>query len=233
MNRVIASKELRSAAAMLETSMLEELAKDEMIEHEFSSVFCWKMEPVLVHARHQEQIRQTIRTAAVSFAVVVFLAFSWLASNAEARASVQRWLRETWQNSIIYRFFEADNADLPEYRPSWLPDGYWEADQYETSDYCLVTYRNDHGDCFFFSYQRMTADADLTLVFLGDESYRHETVSIKGNPGEIYISVTGNEQNNLIWMDEKARLVFGIDAKAEDSVMLHIADSVSMVKLPK
>lgn len=226
-------KELRSAAAMLETSMLEELAKEEMIEHEFSSDFYRKMEAVLVRARHQEQIRQTIRTAAASFAVVVLLAFSWLASNVEARASVQRWIRETWQNSIIYRFFEADNADLSEYRPSWLPDGYWEVDKYETMDYCMVTYRNDHGDCFFFSYQRMTTNTDLSIVFLGDESYRHETVSINGNPGEIYISVTGNEQNNLIWIDEKAGLVFGIDAKMEDFVMLHIADSISMVKLPK
>jgi len=233
MKGAIHSKELREAARRVEACILEAWGPEDGDGHVFSPSFDLRMEPLLGSARRRERRLRAAQTFAASFAIVLLCAFTWLASNAEARASVQRWLRETWQNSIIYRFFEADNADLPEYRPSWLPDGYWEADQYETTDYCLVTYRNDHGDCFFFSYQRMTADADLTLVFLGDESYRHETVSIKGNPGEIYISVTGNEQNNLIWMDEKAGLVFGIDAKAEDTVMLHIADSVSMVKLPK
>lgn len=112
MNRVVPPKELRSAAATLETSMLEELAKEDMIGHEFSSDFQRKMEAVLVRARHQEQIRKTIRTVAASFAVVVLLAFSWLASNAEARTSVQRSIRETWQKSIS--FLSGFGLDIPE-----------------------------------------------------------------------------------------------------------------------
>ena len=55
MNRVVPPKELRSAAATLETSMLEELAKEEMIGHEFSSDFQRKMEAVLVRARHRNK----------------------------------------------------------------------------------------------------------------------------------------------------------------------------------
>lgn len=233
MDWVVPHKELKSAAGRLEAAFLEELAREEMTVHEFSADFLRKMEPVLVRARHQEQIRRTMRTAAASFAVIVLLAFSWLVTNAEARAAVQKWVRETWKNSIIYRFFGAEHTGLPTYRPSWLPDGYQEAEQYETMDYCMVTYRNDHGDCFFFGYQLMKDGSDMGLVFLGEEAYRHETVSIQGNPGEFYICISGEEQSDLTWMDEEAGVAFTIDAKLSDSVILRIAESVSPVKAPK
>ncbi len=233
MDREVPHKELKAAAGRLEAGFLEELAREEMTAHEFSADFHRKMEPVLVRAQHQEQIYRTMRTAAASFAVIVLLAFSWLASNAEARAAVQKWVRETWRNSIVYRFFGTEHTGLPVYRPSWLPEGYQEADQYETMDYCTVTYRNEHGDCFFFCYQLMKDGSDMGLVFLGEEAYRHETVSVRGNPGEFYICISGDEQSNLTWMDEDVGVAFSIDAKLSDSVMLRIAESISPVKAPK
>ncbi len=233
MGRLVPLKELRSAAGRLEAGLLEELAREEMTLHEFSADFHRKMEPVLARARHQERLRRRMQMAAASFAVIVLLAFSWLASSAEARAAVQKWVREAWQNGIVYRFFGAEHDGLPTYRPSWLPEGYQEADRYETMDYCVVTYRNDRGGCFFFGYQLMKDGSDMGLVFLDEEAYRQETVSIKGNPGEFYICTGGDEQSSLTWMDEDAGVAFTIDARLSDSVMLHIAESVSPVKTPK
>ena len=104
---------------------------------------------------------------------------------------------------------------------------------FETGLYCTVTYQNDQGDCFFFSYLLMKDGSNMGLVFHSGEEYRHEAVLIDGNPGELYDSFSSGEQSNLIWMDTTAGIAFNIGALMDSSTILHIAESVSLVNSTK
>ena len=230
MKGAIRSKALREAARRVEESMLKAWDAEDGDGHIFSPSFDLRMEPLLGSARRRERRRRTAQTLAAAFAAVLLCAFTWLASNAAARHAVQKWTRETWRNTIVYRFTDTREAALPKYRPTWLPEGYKEAKVFETGLYCTVTYQNDQGDCFFFSYLLMKDGSNMGLVFHSGEEYRHEAVLINGNPGELYGSLSDNEQSNLIWMNNEAGIAFTIGAIMDESVILHISESVILVK---
>ena len=230
MKGAIRPKELREAARRVEAVMSAAWAEEDGNTHEFSPAFTLRMEPLLGNARRRERRRRTAQTLAAAFAAVLLCAFTWLASNAAARHAVQKWTRETWRNTVVYRFTDTREAALPKYRPTWLPEGYKETEVFETNTYCVVTYQNDQGSCIFFRYQLMKDGSDFGLAFLSQEEYQHQIVSINGMLGELYICISGNEENDLLWMDENAGFLFGIDAKISDSVILNIAESVSMLK---
>jgi len=233
MKGAIHSKELREAARRVEACILEAWGPEDGDGHVFSPSFDLRMEPLLGSARRRERRLRAAQTFAASFAIVLLCAFTWLASNAEARNAVQKWIRETWRNTVVYHFTDTREAVLPNYRPTWMPEGYEEARVFETNTYCAVTYQNDQGSCIFFTYQLMKDSTVMGLIFQDEEEFRYEVVSIQGNPGELYDSFSSGEQSNLIWMDTNAGIAFDIGALMNSSIILHIADSVSMVKLPK
>ena len=230
MKGAIHSKALREAARRVEENMLKAWDAEDGSGHVFSPSFDLRMEPLLTSARRREQRLRAAQAFAASFAIVLLCAFTWLASHAAARNAVQKWVRETWRNTVVYRFTDTREAALPNYRPTWLPEGYKETEVFETNTYCVVTYQNDQGSCIFFRYQLMKDGSDFGLAFLSQEEYQHQIVSINGMLGELYICISGNEENDLLWMDENAGFLFGIDAKMSDSVILNIAESVSMLK---
>ncbi len=230
MKGAIHSKALREAARRVEENMLKAWDAEDGSGHVFSPSFDLRMEPLLRNARRRERRRRTAQTLAAAFAAVLLCAFTWLASNAAARHAVQKWVRETWRNTVVYRFTDTREAALPKYRPTWLPEGYKEAKVFETGLYCTVTYQNDQGDCFFFSYLLMKDGSNMGLVFHSGEEYRHEAVLIDGNPGELYVSLSDNEQSNLIWMNNETGIAFTIGAIMDESVILHISESVILVK---
>ncbi len=233
MNSSFSAKELRMAAAEAERRMLAELSPDETPPHDFSEAFAAKMEPLLKASGRREKTRQVMRTVAASIALIILCGVIWAATNAEARVAVQRWFKFTWNNIITYQFTEEWTGKLPTYRPTWLPDGYREAGIFDTGKLCDITYEDENGNLIFFYYQAMDDGSELGFVILNEDEVRHESVLIKGLPGDFYICFTGNEQSCLIWMDEKNGLVFGVDSYLESDVILQIAESVSKFRNPK
>ncbi len=65
------------------------------------------------------------------------------------------------------------------------------------------------------------------------EEYLQEKVSILGSAGWLYLSRSGTEQSVLIWTDDETGMYFGISGILDRSVILHIAESVSLGKSPK
>jgi hypothetical protein len=226
MNSSLTAKELRAAAALAESRMLAGLGPDEASPHEFSEAFERKMEPVLKKARRIERTRQTARTIAASLAVVVLFGLIWVATHAEAREAVQKWFTYTWNNIITYRFTEEYTDEFPTYRPTWLPDGYEEMDVFEINKMCDVTYEDEKGNMLVFYYQAMDEGENISFLIPPEDQEQHEAVYIHELPGDLYISAFEDEQNNLIWMDEKNGLLFGIDGILEPEIMLRVAESV-------
>ena len=233
MNGALSAALLRKAALEAEDKMLAELDKDEASPHEFSAAFKEKMRPLLKKARRREKTQQTLRAVAASLAIVIFCGIIWVATYAEAREAVQKWFKFTWNNIITYRFTEEYTDELPTYRPTWLPEGYKETDVFETKKSCSITYENENGDPLFFYYQAMDDGASIGFLILSEDEVRHESVNIKGSPGDFYICFSGNEQSSLIWMDEKTKISFGVDSYLNPDIILQIAESVSIIKQPK
>lgn len=230
MNRAFTAKELRVAAARLEDCMMAGLAQEEE-PYNFSPTFHMKMEPVLARARRQEQSHRVVQTIVASVAVILICGFSWLVTHAQAREAVQRWIRETWRNNIVYRFLGGESFSLPEVRPAWLPEGYEEAMALEREGRLSVTWQNGNGDCIFFDVHQMQEGTMVDLIANPGEETACEKVDIGGLPGEFYISST--EQSVLIWMDDETGFCYELNAKLESSVILHIAESVPLVNPTK
>lgn len=230
MSSKITAKQLRAAAAIVESRMLAELDANEIPQHEFSDVFKQKMEPVLKKARRQEQARQTVRTIAVSLVIVILCGIIWVATHAEAREAIQKWFTFTWNNIISYRFTEEYTGEFPTYRPTWLPDGYKETDLFETPVSCDIEYEDEEGGLVFFSYMVMDDGQDISFLVLNEDEVRIESVMVCGMPGDFYNCFTGNEQSSLIWMDEKNKITYTVSGKLEPDIIMRIAESVSKEK---
>ena len=207
--------------------MTAELAQEEAEPYDFSPAFHMKMEPVLALARRQERSRRSIQTIAASIAVLLICGLSWLATNAQAREAVRRWIRETWQDNIVYRFLGEESFPLPEMRPAGLPEGYEETKVLEREGWLSVTWQNENGDCIFFDVHQMHEGTMLDIMASPGEDLSFEQADVGGLPGEFYISDT--EQSILIWMDEETGIWYKLDAKLDPSIILHIAESVSLV----
>ena len=66
----------------------------------------------------------------------------------EVRAAVIHWVRDVYENSIVYRFFENDEdvgESVPLYSPDWLPDGYIIVDSYLYKTTRSIVYQNNDG----------------------------------------------------------------------------------------
>lgn len=227
-NRGFSAKELKEAAALVEESLLTGFVQEDLPKHTFSPGFELKMEPVLMLGRKQERNRRSVWTVAAAVALAMICAFSWLASNAQARDVIQRWIRETWQNNIVYRFWGKDTSQLPELRPTWLPAGYRETDVVNHESWFLVVYQNEYGDYIFFEAGTMQ-DGHAIDIVPDSKEYEQETVMVHGLFGELYIPVDEEEQSNLIWMDEESGMYYEISARLETSVIVHIAETVNLV----
>lgn len=220
-----------SAATSCRLASAVTVAREEAEPYDFSPAFHMKMEPVLARARRHERSRRAIQTIAASVAVILICGFSWLATHAQAREAVQRWIRETWRNSIVYRFLGGENFPLPDVRPAWLPEGYEETEALEREDRLSVTWQNGNGDCIFFDVHQMHEGTMVDFIANPGEETAFERVDIGGLPGEFYIS--GTEQSVLIWMDDETGFCYELNTKLEASVILHIAESVPLVNPTK
>ena len=233
MNKGFSAKDLKKAAARVEDSMLAGLLQEDQPQHSFSPAFALKMEPVLRQGRKRERNLRAKWTVAAAVALVMICAFSWLASDAQARDAIQRWIRETWRNQIVYRFLGEKTAELPNYRPAWLPEGYEESAAVCRDNRISITYQNEDGGCIFFDAGYMQDGMSINVIPNAGEAYSPETVSILGSSGLLYLSRSEAEQSVLIWTDDETGLYFEVDGILDRSVILHIAESVSLDKSPK
>lgn len=229
MNNSVTAKELRHAAILLEDHMIAGL--ETMQHHEFSQAFQLKMEPLLTKSVREEKSRRVLQTIAASLAVVILCVFSWLATHAEAREAVQRWVREIWQNNVVYRFLGEASFALPDTRPAWLPEGYVETEVDYREDLLSVMYQNENDDIIIYITGTMKNGKKIDIVPAPSVDFREENVNIRGLPGTLYVSES--EQSILLWMDDVTGVYYSICANADSSVILHMADSVDSVKTTK
>ena len=99
---------LSKAAQSVRNAMLNSLPNPSDCEYEFSDEFQAKMESVSLRANYlYRKQRINLRIASI-FAVILLTSSIWLTIDVEARGVVFNWIREAYENSIVYRFFGND-----------------------------------------------------------------------------------------------------------------------------
>ena len=218
---------LRLAARQVCRAMADALPAPEDCDHQFSPAFHRKMRPLL-HRRSQHPILR--RIAAVLLAAFVGFG-AWLLVDSDARAGLLRWVKEVYDTHIVYRFFGAPNpaADPAAWAPTWLPQGYEEMERrtLQGETLTLFIYKHPNGNIISFTCGIMQLGTAGMVI---PENAVEEEVAVSDLPGFFYADPTGSNENLLIWTDEIHCLNFSLQSYEDQSVMLHIAESVKSVK---
>lgn len=217
---------LRAAAADVRTAMLDALPAPEECSHTFSPQFERKMQKLI---RQQKAGYRLLRQVAAVFLALLVGSGVWLMVDTEARAAFLQWVQTVYENSIVYRFFgdAPVNSEIMHYRPTWLPEGYVETNVIAEDSVLLVEYRNSENDVIYFDCVPMNDSVAVSLI--PDGEMASEEVSVNGMYGEFYQPENTAESNDLFWFDEGLHIAYSISGHLEKSVMLHIAESVSLV----
>lgn len=236
MSEILFSQQaLQRAAASVRQSMLDSLPPPSQCEHTFSEAFQGKMERLLARARRREWARRAARRAALFFLAALMGVSAWLAVDTQARAAFVSWVREVYEEHIVYRFSGKPAAEeLPSYRITWLPEGYEAVDVFDNGTVYNAWYQlgDDVMSGFVFEYF-FAQQGRLTEMQIHEANYLHKTLTIHGVQADLYLALTPGETNNLIWVDENAGIVFSFNGFLEESVMLHIAESIVLEESTK
>lgn len=228
---------LRAAACEVRDAMLSSLPR-ECPHYEASPRFEKRMERLLAdpvgYAKKMlrpwyEKAARAAAMAAVSVGASVFL-FAQLSPS--AWAAVKQWVAQLRPADIVYYFTgEAKGETLPCYTITALPEGYVPTGEViELTGYRSITYQNADKQPLYFNCALMNQGSALGV---GTENMEIHDISVNGCKGQLFLSLDAEVSNAIVWMDEDTNTQFTIDAYESEAVLLHIAESVSLVKTEK
>lgn len=226
---------LRQAAQEVTEEWLRRIPEE---PHTFSRRFRRRMRPLLanpagyVRSAARPLWRKVLRVAACVVLTCALALGTLRAVSPETYAAVMQWVAEWYETHVVYYFRGVPEEEaLPLYAITDLPEGYQETgDPLEAQDYRGIYYQNAQGQEIYFTCERITRGY-ASAVFL--DNIIEKEVMVGDCPGQLYLSQDPNQSSGVTWTDEEAGILFSIDAFAEESVLLHMAESVSLVKPTK
>ena len=222
---LITDHALEQAAASVSKAMLNAIPSAEECRHEFSTEFEAKIQQLQEKERRNTHRRSIVRRVAAVFLAIVLGAGIWLATDSQARAAVAKWFREVYETHIVYRFTgEAPGGELPIYKPTWIPDGYEEGAVVGTETVQTLVYQKGE-DAFTITYYWMSEERIGELIGTDGEG---KAVSVKGNQGYFYPAAGEGSTNDLVWVDERANIQFGISAYLAEEDIMRMAESLKI-----
>ena len=171
--------------------------------------------------------------AACLICVLVFTAL--IATDAIAMETGLRWRVRYRDDEVTWLFKDGieQDGDLPNYEPTWLPEGYaWDREYYGVIRDKMTSYKNLDEDqsWIHFNYMQITDKQTYYFGSLDKGTYEKETVEINGLPGELYTFVDDPESGQLIWIDKRSCIVFQLYFHCEVEDALRIAKSVILIE---
>lgn len=219
-------------AAEARNLWLGALPPDELLpERPVSQRFARRMARLLRQGRRSPASNRALRyarRAAAVFLALLLGAGAFLGADAEARAAVLAWARETYGSKVLYRFTDETPETLPRYSPAWLPEGFVLADDFQSDISRSLYYVNDEtGKEFVFDYSYMYDGTQIEL-FDPDGVPDPEKLTVNGMEADFYPADDFSAGNELIWFDEAQNVVFVVNGTMKKAVILHIAESVDL-----
>ena len=187
-------------------------------------------------SRRRPALRTAVRHAAavllvlVLSAVLLVLVLSaavLVTVSPQVQADITRWVAEQTGNVLDFQFRGDSPAQpIPQYQITALPEGYVETERTDALDAGNVTYKNSDGDMILLDYAYMQ-DGALHRIILNDTDTMSD-IRVSGMPGKLILSTEEKNFNRILWIDAAQNLQFTITAAAEESVIIAMAESVSL-----
>lgn len=229
--QIISNQELTLAAIAVREAMLCSLPEPQACTGQFSVQFEEKITQLKRMEAHKVN-RNRIARGAVAAVLAVLIGFSLLfAFNTEVRAAVINWFKETFGTYTSYWFQAEQENALPEYKLTWVPEGYEIVydDTLPNSRTMIYQLGEDTSAGFVFSYCFAEEDSPF-MIYTFDGEYDIEEVDVNGCYGEFYRSLNATESHALVWFDENTNTFITINAFMPYEDILHIANGVKLVK---
>ena len=173
-------------------------------------------------------------------AAVILLVFSLslgslMAVSPTVRAAVVRWVTEWYETHVVYRFSgEQLSGEMPQYEITDLPEGYVEDERVDWPTYISIIYRKANDENAPWIYLRYVYMQQGTVNNIGTEGADIIPVTVNGIEGQLYLARNPGESDSTItWIDPDKNIAFVVDAALDADSILHIAESVSLVKTEK
>lgn len=227
---MITDEELRRAAAIAEERLLSSLPEPEDCDFEPSSRFHRRMKGVFQRAEHPV-LFWAKRSAACLLLVFFIGSAALLTFSTEARAAFFGWIKNSYDTYFVYQY-DGDPPEVQEgakYYPTWIPEGYWEAWRDEIDEYFV--FQNDNDQLISFSFAQKTADTDSSMFLaFGEHGADTHSASVGEYPAEIHIARDEDQQNAVVWTNEKENTIFFISAFLSENELIKMAESVEVVR---
>ena len=225
--RSISDRLLRRAAKQVSESMLFSMPPPSACNHEFSERFETAMASLLDIAHRKESRILIVRRVAAALLALLIGVSAILALNPTTRAVITRWLRETFENQIVYRFAGEDvEMPLPEFEIGWIPEGYEQETTCRDSVLGNMVFYNAQHDLLTVTYTQMTDSVVHSVMFDHPERVVTKNVQIHRCPGDLYLVVDGSECNVLVWSDEGSNIQITIYGFLSEKEMIKMAESI-------
>lgn len=221
-------EDLEKAAVLAGDTLAASLSQEIEATHTFSDSFLKKMEKLMKREKVRRFRQKAFRTVAAVFAVILMMCSVWFATEPDAWAKFQRWLRHAFSTETIYEFFGGNPSEpLPEYELTWLPEGYTFSFALEEEPGMAKrnAYQGPDNDVLYFTYNYMTDGKKATV----DGQPDYEKVSVDGTEGFFYAG-QGAGSNVLAWFDEDVGIAFALQTNLDKETMCLIAENVNPVK---
>ena len=222
---MITDKMLEKAAAELAEAINTSLPAPDECTHCFSVAFERKMKRLVYKTCHPIVFR-TLRAVACIILALCISFGSLLALSPEARAMVYSWFRQQCESFYEYFFVgEASSSENAQYSPQWIPQDYTLLSSQDIISGERYIYSDGQGNTFVFSYMNATSSSKL---YVEGVEYEQRTVSINGQPGELYISHDPEDSNVLVWTDSDTGTLFYLNALLDEDTMVFFAENVEL-----
>lgn len=187
----------------------------------------------------QKRARPLWKNVAQKIAVIL-LVFSLslgslMAVSPTVRAAVVRWVTEWYETHVVYRFSGEQIADeMPQYEVTDLPEGYAETERVEWPSYVSIIYQNandENASWIYLQYIYMQQGASSNF---GIENADIIPVTVNGLEGQLYLTRdTEGADSTITWIVPDENMLFAVSAALNANDILHIAESVSLLKIEK
>ena len=223
-------QDLVLASGNVRESLLSVLPSPSDCSHIFSESFEETMAPVLKKSSKAQKKRSFPRSIAAVFLALLVGTSMLLAFSPKTRASLAQWIREIYQNRIIYHY-TGDQIDTPitGCEIGWVPDDFSNPEIYQDESMFSAMYFSERRVALVIDYYYMFDGTALDIQFDDAANIKEEPVSVNGLPGTLYLCSDGSESSTLVWHDDENRIEYTINGFLEESEFLRIAESIRRI----
>lgn len=221
---IITEERLAQAILEYDDLLMASLPDPSECVHVFSASFERRMKKLIRKADHYVAYR-VLKYAAAILIAFLLSASMFLSFNAEARATVVNWVKESFEGAYRY-FFTAEDVKSPEeYELGWMPDGYKLAESFEYLEGKTLNYVNNEGKLINLTYMK---GSDVISYTLGDENYEEKHIVENDFQADIYISLQETKSNGITWVSQSEEIIFTISSFEKEDILVKMAKSVAV-----